>query len=55
MLCFLLPLIGLGAVYLRHTQLPPDITPSSATTALLWTATAVMAGFALYYAASLWR
>jgi manganese transport protein len=49
----LLPLIGLAAIYLRHTQLPPDIAPSKGTTALLWIAMAVMAGFALYYVVSL--
>lgn len=45
----LLPLIGIAALYLRHTHLPPDIRPSAGTTVLLWIATAVMAGFALYY------
>jgi manganese transport protein len=48
----LLPLIGVGAIYLRHTHLPPDIQPSTGTTILLWIATAVMAGFALYYVGS---
>ena len=45
----MLPLIGVGAIYLRHTKLPPDIRPSIVTTVLLWVATVVMAGFALYY------
>jgi manganese transport protein len=45
----LLPLIGIAAIYLRHRYLPQDIRPSSATTVLLWVATAVMAAFALYY------
>lgn len=45
----LLPLIGVAAVYLRHTHLPAEIRPSVATTIGLWVATAVMAGFALYY------
>jgi Mn2+/Fe2+ NRAMP family transporter len=49
----MLPLIGIAAVYLRHTDMPPDIRPSLGTTVLLWTATAVMAGFALYYIATL--
>lgn len=48
----LLPLIGLAAIYLRHRHLPPEIQPSTATTVALWLATAVMLGFALYYAAS---
>jgi hypothetical protein len=49
----MLPLIGIAAIYLRHTDLPPDIRPSTATTVLLWVATAVMAAFALYYVATL--
>jgi hypothetical protein len=51
----LLPLIGIAAVYLRHTHLPSDIQPSRVTTVLLWIAAAVMSGFALYYIASLVR
>lgn len=51
----LLPLIGIAAVYLRHTHLPHDIQPSRGTTAMLWLATAVMAAFALYYVSSLVR
>ena len=45
----MLPLIGIAAIYLRHTEVPPDILPSAGTTVLLWVATAVMAAFALYY------
>ena len=45
----LLPLIGIAALYLRHTRLPADIRPSIATTIMLWIATVVMIGFALYY------
>jgi Mn2+/Fe2+ NRAMP family transporter len=45
----LLPLLGLAAIYLRHTQLPPDIRPSIGTTIMLWISTAVMFGFAGYY------
>jgi Mn2+/Fe2+ NRAMP family transporter len=48
----MLPLIGLAAIYLRHRHVPDDIQPSTATTVMLWAATAVMAGFALYYAAA---
>jgi manganese transport protein len=48
----MLPLIGLAAIYLRHTQVPPEITPSTATTILLWLSSAVMFGFAAYYALS---
>jgi Mn2+/Fe2+ NRAMP family transporter len=49
----MLPLISIATVYLRHTDVPPDIRPSAATTVLLWTATAVMSAFALYYIATL--
>ncbi len=49
----LLPLIGLAAVYLRHTHRPDDIRPSHGTTVALWIAAAVMSAFALYYVASL--
>jgi len=48
----LLPLIGIAALYLRHTRLPADIRPSIATTLMLWVATVVMTGFALYYVAA---
>jgi manganese transport protein len=48
----LLPLIGLAAIYLRHVHLPPELRPSHATTLMLWTATAVMGGFAVYYGLS---
>ena len=45
----LLPLIGLAAMHLRHARLPTDIGPSMGTTIMLWVATGVMMGFALYY------
>jgi manganese transport protein len=48
----MLPLIGLAAIYMRHRQLPRDLHPAAATTAVLWLSTAVMFGFALYYSAS---
>jgi hypothetical protein len=48
----MLPLIGLAAIYVRHTQLPRELQPSLATTVALWLSTAVMLGFALYYVAS---
>ena len=51
----LLPLIGIAAVYLRHTHLPYDIQPSRGTTVALWFAAAVMTAFALYYIASVAR
>jgi manganese transport protein len=48
----MLPIIGLSAVYLRHVHIPEDIRPSVGTTVLLWIATIVMFGFALYYVVS---
>ena len=48
----MLPLIGFAAIYLRHTRLPRELQPAPLTTAALWIATAVMAGFAVYYIAS---
>jgi hypothetical protein len=45
----LLPLLGLAAVYLRHTQLPSAIQPSGLTTLALWISAGVMFGAAVYY------
>jgi manganese transport protein len=45
----LLPLIGIAAVYLRHTHVPADIRPSTLTTAALWVSAAVMLSAATYY------
>ena len=44
----MLPLIGLGVTYLRHTHVPEEIQPSVAITVLLWLSTAVMFAFAIY-------
>ena len=38
----MLPVIGLGAVYLRHRHLPKDIQPSRWVTVGLWVATALI-------------
>jgi hypothetical protein len=38
----MLPVIGLGAVYLRHRHLPKDIQPSKWVTVGLWVATALI-------------
>ncbi len=48
----MLPLIGIAAIYLRHRHVPADIQPAMWTTVMLWIATIVMAGFALYYVAA---
>jgi hypothetical protein len=38
----MLPLIGLAAVYLRHTRVPEELRPSPITTAALWLSAIVM-------------
>jgi hypothetical protein len=45
----MLPIVGIGAVYLRH-RLPPDVAPSALTTAALWLATAIIVIVMAYYA-----
>jgi Mn2+/Fe2+ NRAMP family transporter len=46
----MLPIIGLGAVYLRHKRLPAVLTPGYAATAGLWVAAAAMFVLMAYYA-----
>lgn len=46
----MLPVIGAGAIFLRHRRLPAKIAPSPATTAALWVTTAAMAVMMGYYA-----
>jgi hypothetical protein len=46
----MLPIIGIGAIYLRHRRLPREIAPSPATTAALWMTTAAMMVLMAYYA-----
>jgi manganese transport protein len=46
----MLPLIGFAAIYVRHHRLPRELAPSAVTTVALWISTAVMLGFAAYYA-----
>jgi Mn2+/Fe2+ NRAMP family transporter len=48
----MLPIIGVGTLFLRHRLLPKKVAPSLATTALLWVAGVVMAAFAAYYLAT---
>jgi Mn2+/Fe2+ NRAMP family transporter len=48
----MLPLIGLAAIYLRHREVPSDLRPAAATTALLWISTGVMLGVAVFYVRS---
>lgn len=46
----MLPVIGAGAIFLRHRRLPAEIAPSAATTAALWLTTGAMAVMMGYYA-----
>jgi manganese transport protein len=45
----MLPVVGIGAIYLRH-RLPPEVAPSALTTAALWLATAIILVVMAYYA-----
>ena len=38
----MLPVLGVGAIYLRHRHLPPEVAPSRAVTVALWVATVLM-------------
>lgn len=46
----MLPVIGAGAIFLRHRRLPPEIAPSPVTTTALWVTTAAMTVMMGYYA-----
>jgi manganese transport protein len=41
----LLPVVALGALYLRHKRLPPELRPSAVTTVALWVATIFILAF----------
>lgn len=45
----MLPIIGIGTLYLRHRQLPSEVKPSSWITATLWGATLVIVVLMGYY------
>jgi Mn2+/Fe2+ NRAMP family transporter len=45
----MLPVLGIGTVYLRHRRLPPEIAPSIVTTIFLWIATIVIVCLMSYY------
>jgi manganese transport protein len=47
----LLPAVGIGALFLRHRRLPPEITPSLPTTVALWVTTGIIVVMMAYYAA----
>jgi manganese transport protein len=46
----MLPLVGAGAVWLRHRRLPRELAPSLAVTVGLWAAAIFMAAMMAYYA-----
>jgi len=46
----MLPVVGIGAIYLRHRLLPREIAPSLPTTIALWVTTAVILILMGYYA-----
>ncbi|MSU20992.1 MAG: divalent metal cation transporter [Pedosphaera sp.] len=45
----MLPVIGIGTLYLRHRRLPNEIAPSTWVTVLLWVATIIIIGLMSYY------
>jgi hypothetical protein len=45
----MLPIIGIGTLYLRHRHLPAEVRPSSWVTATLWLATFVIVVLMAYY------
>ncbi|HYP07589.1 MAG TPA: hypothetical protein VER03_15255, partial [Bryobacteraceae bacterium] len=46
----MLPIIGIGAVYLRHQRLPKEVRPGFFPTFGLWLAASLMSIFMVYYA-----
>jgi hypothetical protein len=46
----MLPVIGIGAIFLRHRRLPREVAPSALTTAALWITTAATLVMMGYYA-----
>ncbi|PYQ06660.1 MAG: hypothetical protein DMF82_05625 [Acidobacteria bacterium] len=51
----MLPLVGAGAVWLRHRRLPRELAPSPVVTAGLWAAAILMAAMMAYYASLIAR
>jgi len=45
----MLPIVGIGAIFLRHRRLPREIRPAMATTVALWLMTAVILVVMAYY------
>jgi hypothetical protein len=51
----MMPIIGIGTVYLRHRHLPASVAPSGTRTAFLWFSSAVLVGFVALYLGTLLR
>ena len=51
----MMPIIGIGTVYLRHRHLPTSVAPSGMRTAFLWFSSAVLVGFVALYLGTLLR
>ena len=47
----MLPVVAIGAIFLRHRRLPKEVAPSPLTDAALWLTTAVILVMMVYYAA----
>lgn len=45
----MLPVLGIGALYLRHRRLPPVLAPSNFVTVCLWLATLIIVALMGYY------
>lgn len=45
----MMPVIGIGTVYLRHKHLPKDVAPAPFRNAMLWFTSAVLVGFVVLY------
>jgi polyferredoxin len=46
----MLPVIAIGALFLRHKRLPVEVAPGRKTTAALWAAAAITIALMVYYA-----
>jgi hypothetical protein len=46
----MLPVIAVGALFLRHRKLPAEIAPAAGTTVFLWFSAFAIVGLMVYYA-----
>src|SRR5262245_57791989 len=49
----MMPVIGIGTLYLRHRHLPKDVAPSTGRTIWLWVSSLVLVGFVAIYLVTL--